>query len=391
MVEPVREGAPGGGEVVDFLRRQPLVAELTEEELQVLASITSLHRHEAGVTLLHEHQTTEALIFIYRGTVEVLKDAYDLPDPGNLLPDEYAITRLGEGAVIGEMSFVDGERTSATVRTAGPCEVLVVPHEAIERVAVHVPSLYRKLILAVARLVVKRLRGFSEEHVGVLHSRMREALLRQQFATFFVITMALFGIASTVQKLINDGLPPLQQMLYSWGFLLLTFAPIAWFVWRLRLPWSTWGLTLRNTGKSLWEGLALGAVLAVVAVAVRVGLKPPEEAFVNWGSLANYNSIEFTVFFIAYGPHCFLQETIGRGVIQGALVRFLPESRPLVPILLTSALFGIFHLYVSLSFAAITFGASLLFGWLYHRHRTLVGVTVLHYLIGAFSVALGFN
>ena len=52
---------------------------------------------------------------------------------------------------------------------------------------------------------------------------------------------------------------------------------------------------------------------------------------------------------------------------------------------------GRYHLYVSLSFALLTVAVSMLFGWLYARHRTLLGVTVLHAAIGLASTALGFT
>src|SRR5690349_6914579 len=101
MMEPVRveEGEPLEGEALDFLKRQPLVAACDEVEFELLASVVTVRRYEQGAPLLREHKITEALFIVYRGTVEVTKDADDLPDPDNALPDEYSITRLGAGSV----------------------------------------------------------------------------------------------------------------------------------------------------------------------------------------------------------------------------------------------------------------------------------------------------
>jgi membrane protease YdiL (CAAX protease family) len=54
-------------------------------------------------------------------------------------------------------------------------------------------------------------------------------------------------------------------------------------------------------------------------------------------------------------------------------------------------MFGIFHLHVSLAFAATTFGVSLVFGLLYARRRSLAGPTAAHFLLGLASVAFGLN
>jgi hypothetical protein len=383
--------APARTDVLTFLRRQELAANFTRAELEALAAIAELRACTDGAVVLREGERSRSLYILFRGAVALSKEADGLPDPENVLPDEHTLTRLEAGAILGELSFLDGGPAWATVRASGPCELLVVDPERLARVAHRAPALEAKLTAAVGRAVSHRLRELGEAHVEALHYKLHQVHLRNQFTTFFIVTIALFGIASTVQKLINTGLPPLLQMLYSWGFLLLTFAPISWFVWHLRLPRATWGLTLRNGRRSLGEGLGLGVGITVLAVAWRAFTKAPEEPFVSWGSLATYSPVEFAAFFFAYGPHSFLQEVMGRGVVQGALSRFLPEARPLVPVVLTSALFGIFHLYVSVSFALITFGVSLLFGELYRRHGTLLGVTVLHYVIGMVSVALGFN
>ena len=239
--------------------------------------------------------------------------------------------------------------------------------------------------------MIKRFRRLSNEHVAALQAELHQSRLRNEFLRFFSVTMALFGIASLVQKLINQDLAPTMQMLYSWGFLLATLAPIGYFARRQGQPLASFGMTTRGAGKALKESLAIGAMLVLVAVAVRRQTLLPGEGLLSWGSLQPYSNTQTTIFFLAYIPHCFLQEFIGRGVIQGSLQRFVTEQRPIVPILLTSALFGIFHLYVSVPFAVLTFAISLLFGWMYWRHRTLIGVTLAHFALGFASIALGFN
>jgi CRP-like cAMP-binding protein len=378
-------------DVLDFLRRQDLTATLNEIELLALLSVAERRRYAEGEIVLREGENSGALFLLLRGQLKVSKDVKYLPDPDNDLPDEQTLSWLTEGTLVGEVSFVDGQPASATVRASGPCEMLVVTRESLQDAADQAPTLENRLVAGVARVLGRRLRVINTRHAEAAHSKRHMTNQRRQFAIFFVITLVLFAIASTVQKLINTGLPPLLQMLYSWTFLLLTFTPIAWFIWHLRLSAATWGLSLQNARRSVLESLAVGAGMAAIAIGWRALTKSPEAPLFAWSSLATYTNVELAVFFVAYAPHSFLQELIGRGAIQGSLTRLLPEFRPEVPVLLTSGLFGIFHLYVSVSFAIITFVVSVIFGQLYRRHGTLLGVTVLHTLIGSLSVALGFN
>jgi hypothetical protein len=231
----------------------------------------------------------------------------------------------------------------------------------------------------------------SNAHVHALQAELQHVRTRTQFARFFIITLIIFGISSLVQKLISADLSPARQMAYSWGFLLLTLTPIAYFVRRQNAPAATFGLTLVNGWRSLAEGLGVGLVLVAVAVLWKLHGLQPGERMLSWGTLGSFSTGQFIVFLLLYGPHCFLQEFIGRGVIQGSLARFMTDSRPIVPIVVTSALFGIFHFYVSLSFAILTFAISIVFGQIYSRHGTLLGVTATHFAIGIASIALGFN
>ncbi len=216
--------------------------------------------------------------------------------------------------------------------------------------------------------------------------------LRRELAAFFLVTVALFGIAQVVRELIHPQLSPLRQMGYSWGFLLLLLGPIGWFVRHQPLPLRSLGLTTQGARESLREAAVVTLGLVAACVALRVGPALRGEPWLVWGSVASYSRGEFALFLLAYGPHCFLQEFVARGVIQTSLERLLPaDAGPLAPVLVTSVLFGVFHLYVSPSFALITFVVSALFGLFYERRRTLVGVTAVHAALGLASVAVGLN
>ena len=118
---------------------------------------------------------------------------------------------------------------------------------------------------------------------------------------------------------------------------------------------------------------------------------PTTDAHTHALSTAGYSGLESALFFALYGPHCLLQEVVARGVIQGSLERYLGDRNPQAGLLVASAMFGVFHLHVSLTFALATFGVSLVFGILYARRRSLAGPTAAHLMLGLASVAFGLN
>jgi CRP/FNR family transcriptional regulator, cyclic AMP receptor protein len=82
-----------------------------------------------------------------------------------------------------------------------------------------------------------------------------------------------------------------------------------------------------------------------------------------------------------------VQEFIARGVLQGSLQEFLTGRHVrLKAVLISNLLFATFHLYVSPHFAVAVFLPGLVWGWLYTRHRTLIGVSVSHMLVGVWTL-----
>ncbi|WP_437623862.1 CPBP family intramembrane glutamic endopeptidase [Sorangium sp. So ce1151] len=215
--------------------------------------------------------------------------------------------------------------------------------------------------------------------------------LRGDIASFIGLSAALLLMSRVVQRAVVPGLPPALHMAYSWGLLLVLLVPVALYVRRQSLPLSRMGVTTAHLRRSALESLVVALLLVAACFALRIGAWTRGEPLVTWGSIAEYNTTWRALFFALYAPHCLLQEFVARGVIQTSLERFLPRSSRAVHLALTAAFFGVYHLHVSLGFAFLTFAIGLLFGALYARHRTLIGVTLAHAALGLASVAVGLN
>ena len=55
-------------------------------------------------------------------------------------------------------------------------------------------------------------------------------------------------------------------------------------------------------------------------------------------------------------------------------------------VLLSAAQFGVVHLHYSFRIGLISFVGAALFGFLHARHRTIIGIAILHYILGPFAV-----
>lgn len=379
----------GIGDPHTFLRHVPFLRRLSDHDVRVLADTAEVLQIAQDRPILQEGDDSDALYFVFAGRVQVEKSRSGPPQEGD--QRQMAIHTIERGSVFGEMSFLDGEPASATVRASEPSVVLRIAGSALDA---HVAGAGRAvrdhLNGAVAGAVIARLRLTSQSHAEALQREIGEVRLRSHFERFFMATMGLFGIASLVQKTIQADTSPLAHMGLSWGFLLLSVAPMAWFAWQQQRPLADFGLTLEGWRQALLEGVSSALVAVLLVITVTLALRPGEPVW-TWGSVRDYNHLEFAFFVAGYPVHSALQEFIGRGVIQSSLARFMTGAPAYAPVLLTSILFGVYHLYVSVAFALLTVAISMVFGWMYRRHGTLLGVTIFHAAIGLCSVAVGLN
>ncbi len=216
----------------------------------------------------------------------------------------------------------------------------------------------------------------------------REMQLRMEFTRLFtgsVILLCLYAATvsflETVMHLPMRARDISTQLLNCFLYSVLG-GMILFFVRRHRYPLSTFGLTTRNWRRSLLEGLLcalafLPALVVVKASLVRYNPAWAGQPLIEWTNWGPWQMI------FVYMAVAFLQELAGRGFTQSCLERLLKGERPVgTAILLASAQFGVMHLHYSFQVGLIAFLGSVVFGALYARHRTVIGVTVCHFVLG---------
>lgn len=136
--------------VVEILSGSSLFDMLSNDELSAVARLTTLERFEPDAVVFQEGELGDSLFVVASGEVEVLRR----DQTGQLTP----ITTLGPGQCFGEMSLIDKEYRSATVRARSACELLHLGAEQLTAFRKHHRDGFTFVIINIARMLSARLR-----------------------------------------------------------------------------------------------------------------------------------------------------------------------------------------------------------------------------------------
>lgn len=170
----------------------------------------------------------------------------------------------------------------------------------------------------------------------------------------------------------------------------IAFLVIAMFIIRkAELPMRYFGLTFKRWKKSLWESLAVTALV----MAGMIGLKL--YAIGHWSMFAGQPVVDWSLVGVSYVTYLLIapiQEFIRSGVLQSSLERNLSYSKQNAfwAVVISSCVFGSFHIFYSVGMAVLTVVSGFVWGWLYARHKSIVGVSISHFIIGNFIALVGF-
>jgi len=145
--------------VWETVSRCGLFQGVPDEARQALVDIASLRTHTAGTTIVYAGDPSHSLYLIQRGTVEILAEG-----PNGLesvvaeihgresLQDTYA------GSFFGEMSLLDVEPRSATVRAKTDVAVVTFPVRRLRELLASDKDLHLAVMTNMARILSRRLR-----------------------------------------------------------------------------------------------------------------------------------------------------------------------------------------------------------------------------------------
>ncbi len=135
---------------VSILSGSPLFEMLSNEELDYVADLSRPKTVSAGQVIFEEGELGDAVYVIANGEAEVVRR-----DAGG---KAVTIATLGQGQFFGEMSLIDKEYRSATVKAKTDCTLLHLTAENLTTFRKQHRDGFTFVIINIARMLSARLR-----------------------------------------------------------------------------------------------------------------------------------------------------------------------------------------------------------------------------------------
>jgi CRP/FNR family cyclic AMP-dependent transcriptional regulator len=146
--------------LVTFLQANALFGGLTDAQMPAVIALLKEECFAPGDLIVREGAPGDRMHFILSGTAEVVKDA--TPD----ITDDDELARLvtfKPGAAFGEMSLIDTQARSASVRALEPVKTLSLASRDLHKLYRSHPEVFTMIILNLARELSRRLRAMDNK------------------------------------------------------------------------------------------------------------------------------------------------------------------------------------------------------------------------------------
>lgn len=134
----------------EILSESPLFDNLLPNELSMLADLFSVREYESGDDVFLEGDVGDSMYVIAEGSVDILRK--------NPRGELQAIATLAAPQFFGEMSLIDKEYRSATVRAKSDARLLQLSNENLHIFAKNFRNGFTWVVVNIARVLSSRLR-----------------------------------------------------------------------------------------------------------------------------------------------------------------------------------------------------------------------------------------
>src|SRR5215813_14215898 len=159
-----------GGDVVTFLRSNPVFAELPDAEIAALGAVASAEAKRAREYVFMEGDAADWLWLVHSGRIKIVRHSHTGRD--------VVLELLGPGEVFGGVAVLERREYPASAQATEPSVVLRIPREPLIALSERHPSLIREMALMMGR----RLRGAHDSMTSLatdpVEARLAAALVR---------------------------------------------------------------------------------------------------------------------------------------------------------------------------------------------------------------------
>ena len=347
-----------------ILQKQLLFAEFSPQEMNMLGELFTTEKYAPGDFILHENDTCNDLYYLEKGTVQGINKANK---------SDYILFELQENQFLGELSFIDEKERSSSIQAKTDVVVLRLQKKDLEKLTAEFKYLEHKLLIQLSKVIIDRLRETNKKSVEEMDRKNRLG----KFSIIVMIGLSIVTCLTGFIKMIRVYVP-----IYLVAPIVMTIC-ISLLVKAIQiaqLPFARFGLTWKGTKKAAIEGIFVSLLLAAIGLSFL-----QQEDLVYAKGILTSNFRAFIYLAVAV-----VQELLYRGVLQSALEDIYEDKNGYMSILLSSLVFCVSHVYLGLAITICSFFAGILLGFMYKRHQNLVGVVIVHYILGCMAVAFRF-
>ena len=151
--EHLGEGTALAQQIFEMIGHSKFFADFTREDVQRLTGFMQVYRAEPSQVIIREGDVDDYMLLVIQGKVDIVKsDSHGQQQP---------MTTVGPGAMIGEMSMIDGEPRFATCLALEAVTFAVVSRDSMVQIILEEPSLGAKILIKLVTLLSQRLRKTS--------------------------------------------------------------------------------------------------------------------------------------------------------------------------------------------------------------------------------------
>jgi len=146
---------------IDFtwLRENILHRDIEASEKAALAWFFDVKTYEAGETIVEQNLSGEKLYILRSGSAEIVREANGT---------QTRITSAREGDLLGELSFLNGDLTSARVIAQEESIVYALTRDAFSKMMLQHQNLVYSLFAHMLEHTAEIIRHMNGEHVGMM-------------------------------------------------------------------------------------------------------------------------------------------------------------------------------------------------------------------------------
>ncbi len=377
-------------ERVQQLRQGPFLAHCPDDDLLQLALASRILTFEPHQILVKDGDAADDLLILLEGHADVIKQ--DCAGAS-----AHVIAQVKAGDVVGEMALLDEGPRSATVEAVTSVKALAIPLVSIRQLGQSNPAVTRAL-LSLASVLVNRMRHANQSVVEGLQHSLEQAHMRATMGRFTFMLMVTYSLYTWILGTATQMKEALGRSEFvTVPVIIATTLILIWFMRTTGYGPAFFGVNLVRWRRQLLESLGLTGLLMVMWLGIKWGRLTPVPSMqglpliqMAGGGTANTPAAQFqpllTLAYVIFAP---FQELIYRGALQGTMSHFLTgPRRHLLSILGSNIIFSAAHLYISPGLSVTAFFVGLFWGWMYARHKSLLGVSLSHVLLGfwAFEV-----